>query len=245
MTCLTWYHHPLLSGCGRLTAVSTPITVRASGSRFGSWMTDAMIPSSDSRVSGLRNQQDSCLLLVYFSCFLAVVDIILPELPTTRLHAHTHAHTVFRHIKLVVKATISPLPGMIYITMVTLACSPLELLPNDELKLRSFCITFMASVSQLPLGMLFCVEAFSHLPNGRRIRSLFFYLNPSHPFWTWPLWSFNHKKTLFSHIYILCAYTEFPLCILWSPTKAMVVSPSLNMKYEMGFEIQDLIYSVQ
>ncbi|KAM6940849.1 noelin-2-like [Lycodopsis pacificus] len=37
-------------GCGRLTAVSTPITVRASGSRFGSWMTDAMIPSSDSRV---------------------------------------------------------------------------------------------------------------------------------------------------------------------------------------------------
>uniref|UniRef100_A0A3Q4ME52 Olfactomedin 2b n=1 Tax=Neolamprologus brichardi TaxID=32507 RepID=A0A3Q4ME52_NEOBR len=37
-------------GCGRLTAVSNPITVRASGSRFGSWMTDAMIPSSDSRV---------------------------------------------------------------------------------------------------------------------------------------------------------------------------------------------------
>uniref|UniRef100_A0A3Q3EUM0 Olfactomedin 2 n=1 Tax=Labrus bergylta TaxID=56723 RepID=A0A3Q3EUM0_9LABR len=37
-------------GCGRLTSVSTPITVRASGSRFGSWMTDAMIPSSDSRV---------------------------------------------------------------------------------------------------------------------------------------------------------------------------------------------------
>ncbi|XP_033947685.2 noelin-2-like [Pseudochaenichthys georgianus] len=36
-------------GCGRLTAVSIPITVRASGSRFGSWMTDAMIPSSDSR----------------------------------------------------------------------------------------------------------------------------------------------------------------------------------------------------
>uniref|UniRef100_A0A3Q2NW95 Olfactomedin 2b n=1 Tax=Fundulus heteroclitus TaxID=8078 RepID=A0A3Q2NW95_FUNHE len=37
-------------GCGRLTAVSNPITVRASGSRFGSWMTDAMIPSSESRV---------------------------------------------------------------------------------------------------------------------------------------------------------------------------------------------------
>ncbi|XP_033824736.1 noelin-2-like isoform X1 [Periophthalmus magnuspinnatus] len=37
-------------GCGRLTTVSSPITVRASGSRFGSWMMDAMIPSSDSRV---------------------------------------------------------------------------------------------------------------------------------------------------------------------------------------------------
>ncbi|XP_032413009.1 noelin-2-like isoform X2 [Xiphophorus hellerii] len=37
-------------GCGRLTAVSNPITVKSSGSRFGSWMTDAMIPSSDSRV---------------------------------------------------------------------------------------------------------------------------------------------------------------------------------------------------
>ncbi|PWA27209.1 hypothetical protein CCH79_00013845, partial [Gambusia affinis] len=36
-------------GCGRLTAVSNPITVKSSGSRFGSWMTDAMIPSTDSR----------------------------------------------------------------------------------------------------------------------------------------------------------------------------------------------------
>lgn len=50
---ITQYMHPLLTGCGRLTAVSSPITVRASGSRFGSWMTDAMIPSSDSRVGGL------------------------------------------------------------------------------------------------------------------------------------------------------------------------------------------------
>ncbi|CAG5897929.1 unnamed protein product [Menidia menidia] len=37
-------------GCGKLTGVSNPITVRASGSRFGSWMTDTMIPSSDNRV---------------------------------------------------------------------------------------------------------------------------------------------------------------------------------------------------
>ncbi|KAF7243822.1 Noelin-2 [Varanus komodoensis] len=36
-------------GCGKLTGVSNPITIRASGSRFGSWMTDTMAPSSDSR----------------------------------------------------------------------------------------------------------------------------------------------------------------------------------------------------
>ncbi|XP_032297663.1 noelin-2, partial [Coturnix japonica] len=41
---------PPNSGCGRLTGVSAPITIRASGSRFGSWMTDAVMPSSDSRV---------------------------------------------------------------------------------------------------------------------------------------------------------------------------------------------------
>ncbi|XP_028909239.1 noelin-2 isoform X2 [Ornithorhynchus anatinus] len=37
-------------GCGKLTGVSNPITVRAMGSRFGSWMTDTMTPSTDSRV---------------------------------------------------------------------------------------------------------------------------------------------------------------------------------------------------
>ncbi|XP_006928460.4 noelin-2 isoform X2 [Panthera onca] len=37
-------------GCGKLTGVSNPITVRAMGSRFGSWMTDTMAPSADSRV---------------------------------------------------------------------------------------------------------------------------------------------------------------------------------------------------
>ncbi|NXB13367.1 NOE2 protein, partial [Rhagologus leucostigma] len=36
--------------CGKLTGVSNPITIRASGSRFGSWMTDTMTPSADSRV---------------------------------------------------------------------------------------------------------------------------------------------------------------------------------------------------
>ncbi|XP_077643876.1 noelin-2 [Lonchura striata] len=37
-------------GCGKLTGVSSPVTVRASGSRFGSWMTDTVTPSADSRV---------------------------------------------------------------------------------------------------------------------------------------------------------------------------------------------------
>lgn len=40
-----------LPGCGKLTGVSNPITIRAMGSRFGSWMTDTMAPSADSRVS--------------------------------------------------------------------------------------------------------------------------------------------------------------------------------------------------
>ncbi|XP_010826807.1 PREDICTED: noelin-2 [Bison bison bison] len=40
-------------GCGKLTGVSNPITIRAMGSRFGSWMTDTMAPSADSRVSVL------------------------------------------------------------------------------------------------------------------------------------------------------------------------------------------------
>ncbi|XP_053708972.1 noelin-2-like isoform X2 [Synchiropus splendidus] len=37
-------------GCGRLTAIGEPRTVRTAGSRFGSWMTDAMMPSADGRV---------------------------------------------------------------------------------------------------------------------------------------------------------------------------------------------------
>lgn len=49
------------------------------------------------------------------------------------------------HIKLVVKATVSQLPGVIYIAMVTLGCSLLELLPGDEKEL------YAAAVSQLPV----------------------------------------------------------------------------------------------
>lgn len=46
----------------------------------------------------------------------------------------TNARTVFRHIKPVVKATVSQLPGVIYIAMVTLACFPFESLPAEELE---------------------------------------------------------------------------------------------------------------
>ncbi|XP_067115910.1 noelin-2-like [Osmerus mordax] len=37
-------------GCGHLTDISAPVTVRVSGSRFGAWMTDGMMLSSDTRV---------------------------------------------------------------------------------------------------------------------------------------------------------------------------------------------------
>ncbi|KAI7811124.1 olfactomedin 2 like [Triplophysa rosa] len=37
-------------GCGRLTGISAPVTVRSSGSRFGSWMMDSLIDSLDNRV---------------------------------------------------------------------------------------------------------------------------------------------------------------------------------------------------
>ncbi|NWS78426.1 NOE2 protein, partial [Crotophaga sulcirostris] len=45
-----FFFSPPSPGCGKLTGVSNPITIRASGSRFGSWMTDTMTPSADSRV---------------------------------------------------------------------------------------------------------------------------------------------------------------------------------------------------
>lgn len=126
-------------------------------------MTDAMIPSSDSRVSRLRLPETQ---RIHFCSIRppAVANMILSALFLNYLQAisctRSHAHAVFRRIKLVVKATVSQLPGMIYITMVTLACSPLELLPSEELELRSVCIPFMASVSQSSLGTAAWVEAF-------------------------------------------------------------------------------------
>ncbi|XP_072925545.1 noelin-2a isoform X3 [Hemitrygon akajei] len=37
-------------GCGKLTGISNPSTVRASGSRFGAWMTDTLASSAENRI---------------------------------------------------------------------------------------------------------------------------------------------------------------------------------------------------
>lgn len=39
-----------LAACGKLTGISDPITIKTSGSRFGSWMTDPLAPEGDTRV---------------------------------------------------------------------------------------------------------------------------------------------------------------------------------------------------
>uniref|UniRef100_A0A667YZD9 Olfactomedin 1 n=1 Tax=Myripristis murdjan TaxID=586833 RepID=A0A667YZD9_9TELE len=36
--------------CGKLTGISEPVTIKTSGSRFGSWMTDPLAPPGDNRV---------------------------------------------------------------------------------------------------------------------------------------------------------------------------------------------------
>ena len=42
---------PSLAACGKLTGISDPVTIKTSGSRFGSWMTDPLAPEGDNRVS--------------------------------------------------------------------------------------------------------------------------------------------------------------------------------------------------
>lgn len=46
---LTYVHS--VPACGKLTGISDPVTVKTSGSRFGSWMTDPLAPEGDNRVS--------------------------------------------------------------------------------------------------------------------------------------------------------------------------------------------------
>lgn len=129
--------------------------VRASGSRFGSWMTDAMIPSSDSRV---RLQQPEC---VPYFC-------LLTNTPRCALCSHTD-------MELVVKATVSRLPGVIYITMVTLGCCLLEPLPSDEEALRSSVL--LHSGEQL---IAFICSTLEHVAKNRRLLFLIFLLSFTH-----------------------------------------------------------------
>lgn len=44
-------HDVFVLACGKLTGISEPITIKTSGSRFGSWMTDPLAPPGDERVS--------------------------------------------------------------------------------------------------------------------------------------------------------------------------------------------------
>lgn len=48
---LTLLHCGSLPACGKLTGISDPVTIKTSGSRFGSWMTDPLAPEGDNRVS--------------------------------------------------------------------------------------------------------------------------------------------------------------------------------------------------
>lgn len=51
MLIFTCYRVLLLSACGKLTGISDSVTVKTSGSRYGSWMTDPLAPDGDTRVS--------------------------------------------------------------------------------------------------------------------------------------------------------------------------------------------------
>uniref|UniRef100_A0A674HIY8 Olfactomedin 1 n=1 Tax=Taeniopygia guttata TaxID=59729 RepID=A0A674HIY8_TAEGU len=42
--------HLSLKACGKLTGISDPITIKTSGSRFGSWMTDPLAPEGENKV---------------------------------------------------------------------------------------------------------------------------------------------------------------------------------------------------
>lgn len=41
---------PSFPACGKLTGISDPITIKTSGSRFGSWMTDPLAPEGENKV---------------------------------------------------------------------------------------------------------------------------------------------------------------------------------------------------
>uniref|UniRef100_A0A8B9HX67 Olfactomedin 2b n=1 Tax=Astyanax mexicanus TaxID=7994 RepID=A0A8B9HX67_ASTMX len=70
-------------GCGRLTGISSPVTIRSFGSRFGSWMMDSMMPSSDNRVWSMDGYFKGRRVLEYGSIddFTKGQNFVVHQLP--------------------------------------------------------------------------------------------------------------------------------------------------------------------
>ncbi|XP_062865862.1 noelin-2b [Trichomycterus rosablanca] len=70
-------------GCGKLTGISTPITIRSLGSRFGSWMMDSMISSSDERVWSMEGYYKGKRVFEYSSLsdFSKGQNFVVHQLP--------------------------------------------------------------------------------------------------------------------------------------------------------------------
>ncbi|XP_066516483.1 noelin-2-like [Hoplias malabaricus] len=70
-------------GCGKLTGISYPVTIRSFGSRFGSWMMDSMIPSSDNRVWSMDGYFKGRRVLEYRSLqdFIKGQNFVVHQLP--------------------------------------------------------------------------------------------------------------------------------------------------------------------
>ncbi|XP_035391066.1 noelin-2b isoform X2 [Electrophorus electricus] len=70
-------------GCGKLTGISHPVTIRSFGSRFGSWMMDSMILSSDNRVWSMDGYYRGRRVLEYSSLsdFTKGQNFVVHQLP--------------------------------------------------------------------------------------------------------------------------------------------------------------------
>ncbi|KAK6306696.1 hypothetical protein J4Q44_G00236210 [Coregonus suidteri] len=55
--------------CGKLTGISDPITIKTSGSRFGSWMTDPLAPEDDTRVWYMDGYHNNRFVREYMSIY--------------------------------------------------------------------------------------------------------------------------------------------------------------------------------
>ncbi|XP_076838925.1 noelin-2-like isoform X2 [Brachyhypopomus gauderio] len=70
-------------GCGKLKGISHPVTIRSFGSRFGSWMMDSMILSSDNRVWSMDGYYRGRRVLEYSSLsdFTKGQNFVVHQLP--------------------------------------------------------------------------------------------------------------------------------------------------------------------